>query len=233
MSPRRITASELMGFDGDDDDGLTAPQREELARCEDFPRGFYEFLRHWRFINREKGEILTFEHLWSGQQAAAERMVAHPWVFLLKAGKLGFSELECAWDGYVARFRQPHAQVNLFSKDADASREMLAIVKYGVTHLPQWMGVEVVADATGSDTRTSFKFRVAGAEPDDVRSIRSYAASEHVSIDATATHAHVDELSHMKFAEDGWGAISTTIAPSGTLHIVTRGAGQDKYSARL
>lgn len=212
---------------------LPKDEREALERCQDFPRGFYEFLRHWRFINRETGDIQTFEEVWPGQRAAAERMVAHPWVFLLKAGKLGFSELECAWDGYVVRFAQQRAHVNIFSKDAEASREMLSLVKYGVRNLPEWMGVELLADVPGGDTLTSLKIHVLDTPADDIRTVRSYAAGEHVSIEATATHAHVDELSHMKHAEVVWGAISTTVSPRGTLHIVTRGAGPEKYSATL
>ncbi|KKN69201.1 hypothetical protein LCGC14_0443770 [marine sediment metagenome] len=213
-------------------DTLAEDEQEALARCEEFPRGFYEFLRHWKFVNRETGIVGTFEELWPGQEAAAERMVAHKWLFLLKAGKLGFSELECAWDGYVARFAQQRANVNIFSKDGPASRELLEWVKYGVKRLPRWMGIEIL-DVAGGDTLTSLKFHVRGTEADDVRNVNSYAASEHVAIESTATHAHVDELSHMKFAEIVWGAVSTTVSPWGSLHIVSRGAGPSKYSARL
>ncbi len=214
-------------------DTLAEDEQEALARCEEWPRGFYEFLRHWRFKNRESGLVISFEDLWAGQTAAAERMVAHPWLFLLKAGKLGFSELECAWDGYVARFGQPRAQVNIFSKDGPASRELLEWVKYGVKALPAWMGITVLDDVAGGDTLTSLKFHVRGTEADDIRNVQSFAASEHVAIESTATHAHVDELSHMKFAEVVWGAVSTIVSPTGSLHIVSRGAGPDKYSARL
>ena len=212
---------------------LPENEREALDRCEDYPRGFYEFLRHWKFVNRETGLVQTFAELWSGQQAAAERMVAHPWVFLLKAGKLGFSELECAWDGYIARFRQPRAQVNIFSKDGPASKVLLGMVKYGLRNLPDWMGVQMLPELAGGDTLTSVKIHVAGTDVDDIRTVVSYAASEHVAIEATATHAHVDELSHMKFAEATWGAVSTTVSPYGSLHVVSRGAGADKYSAQL
>lgn len=40
------------------------------------------------------------------------------------------------------------------------------------------------------------------------------------------THAHVDEWAHMLDPRAAWGSISTTIAPAGTCHIVTRGAGE-------
>ena len=193
-------------------EGLAEDDLEALRRCEDYPKGFYEFLRHWRFVNRETGLIQTFETLWSGQEAAAERMVVHPWLFLLKAGKLGFSELECAWDGYIARFKQPRAHINLFSKDGPASRSLLGMVKYGLRNLPGWMGVQTLPDLPGGDTLTSLKFRVAGTDFDDVRTVLSFAASEFVGIEATATHAHVDELSHMKAAEVIWGAVSTTVS---------------------
>ena len=60
---------------------------------------FVEWLRWWPFKNRETGKILTFASMWPGQRDLAEIMMANPWVFALKAGKLGFTEEECAWDG--------------------------------------------------------------------------------------------------------------------------------------
>lgn len=216
-----------MGFDDGDDDGLTDGQREALARCE---ASFAYFLQYWTFTDRESGTVTTFATLWAGQQEFVELMARAPWIFALKAGKLGFTELECAYDGWVARFAQPNARVHLFSRDARAAQDLLSYVRFGLTHLPEWMRLPILSDASGGDTAMSLKFR---AGPDDVRTVVSYAAGQNVAIDQTATHSHVDELAHMLFAEQTWSALSTAVAPGGTCHIVTRGAGDSDYVPRL
>lgn len=217
---------------------LPAEDLEVLEACRRFPDGFATFLNYWHFTNRETGDDLTFADLWPGQaefrDAAIDASHRGAWLFALKAGKLGFTELECAWDAYVARFRQRRARVNIFSKDGPASVELLGIVKYGIERLPAFMGVRILDKVAGGDTTTSLKFTVRGGEPDDVRSIVSFASgSKEVSIDVSATHIHLDEFSHVQQAEALWGAVSTTVAPHGSLHIVSRGAGRDRYSAKL
>src|SRR3990172_6824393 len=61
---------------------------------------FLGFLPYWQFVNRDTGEVLAFGDpqtgelaLWEGQQHFADHMVEHPWIYALKAGKLGFTEL--------------------------------------------------------------------------------------------------------------------------------------------
>lgn len=157
-------------------------------------------------------------------------MARERWIFALKAGKLGFTELECAFDGWVARFGRPNARVHLFSRDAAAAQDLLGYVRFGLTHLPEWMQLPLFADSSGGDTARSLKLR---AGPDDVRIVISYAAGPNVAIDQTATHSHVDELAHMAFAERTWGALSTAVAPDGSCHIVTRGAGDADYVPTL
>ena len=65
---RRVYATRLMGFDGDDGRHLTANQMAELGAC----RGsFRHFLPYWQFTNRETGGIASFAALWLGQDRFA------------------------------------------------------------------------------------------------------------------------------------------------------------------
>jgi hypothetical protein len=227
---RRISALSLMGFDDDDDgwrDELTSEQRSERDAC---TQSFLHFLKYWQFRNRESGAIASFAELWQGQADFAALMQSERWVLAIKAGKLGFTELECAYDGWVALLGQPNARVHLFSRDARAAQELLGYVRFGLTHLPAWLQLPVLRDEPGGDTVTSIKL---DAGPDDVRTIVIYAAGPHVAIDQTATHAHVDELARMPFPDQTWSAIQSTVAPEGSCHIVTRGAGDDDFVAAL
>lgn len=198
-----------------------------LAISTDFRR----FLVHWRFVDRETGTVRSFAELWPGQVEFAETMQQEPWVFALKAGKLGFTELECAWDAFVALFRQPNARVGIFSKDLSSAKQLLAYVKFGLTRLPDWLGLPF-ADGPGSETTVSLALR---AGPDDVRWITSYAAKPTTAVDQSLTHAHIDELSNVIDPEGVWGSVSTIVPdpPSGTLHVVTRGRGMRAYTAKL
>lgn len=212
--------------------GLTDEQKAERKRCEDF----LYFLRYWKFINRETGKVGSFENLWPGQREAAQFMVENAWAFFLKAGKLGFTELECAWDAHVAIYGQPNARVHLFSKGQPESRNLLKMVKFGIEHLPPHLSRKIMIDAAGGDTLNTLM--LAGDGPDDTRVIWSYAATDNAAIDQNATHTHLDELSHIKGQESLWGSVSTTVADASeeneaaTIHIVTRGAGE-VYTAEL
>lgn len=199
-----------------------------LERCR---RSFRYFLRWWSFKNRETGEVRSFESLWAGQETFASVVEIHKWVMLIKAGKLGATQLETAYDGWVARFAQPNARVHLFSRDQKASRELLRYVRFGLLHLPSWFGIKVPRASAGSASEQSMMFRC-NDDPDDVRTIVSYPATGNIAIDQSATHSHVDELSHMLDGEAVWNSVVTTVAPQGSIHIVTRGAGQ-VYSAQL
>lgn len=200
---------------------------EELAACS---ASFGHFLRHWRYINREAGTVQTFETLWDGQRDAVDEMERYPWLILLKAGKLGFTELECAYDGWVTRFGRPNARVHLFSMDAPAAKSLLEVVRFGMDHLPQYMRLPIIDNEPGGDTSTQVRY---AAGPDDRRTIKSYAAVRNVAIDQTATHSHVDELARMPWPEDTWSAIESTVAPGGTVHIVSRGKGDQNYMGVL
>jgi hypothetical protein len=168
---KRIYATSLMGFDDDDEAALTPLQRSELEACQ---RSFRAFLPHWRFINRETGDVASFEVLWPGQEQFAQLMERESWIFALKAGKLGFTEVACAYDAWVVLFRQPNARVHLFSRDARAAQELVGYIRFGLTHLQDWMQLPLMGDEPGGDTVSSLKLQ---AGLDDVRTIVSYAAA--------------------------------------------------------
>lgn len=204
----------------------TEEQEEILAECE---RDFGAFLPYWTFLSRETRELETLGNLWDGQRDFVAKMKEAGWLYALKAGKLGFTELETAFDGWVARFKK-NSRVHVFSMGATEAEELLAYVKFGLMHLPDWMRLPVDT-GRGADIDRSLRL---SAGPDDVRTIVRYAAGANVSIDQTATHSHVDELARMPYPEQTWAAVKTTISPvDGTCHIVTRGAGPANYSADL
>jgi hypothetical protein len=219
--------------------GVTHHELGLLARC---ASRFANFLPYWHFKNRETGQVCTFGlcplhgdahpgELWPGQQQFVTEAERNPWLFALKAGKLGFTELECAFDYWVLRFRQANARVHLFSMGLKSAQDLRGYVRFGHDHLPPWMQLPM-ADDPGADTTTTLTL---DAGPDDKRKLVCYPSSQNVSIDQTATHTHVDELARMPFPEQTWTAIESTIAdvPDATCHIVTRGAGLGNYSAEL
>lgn len=205
---------------------LTPEQQAERDACADKRTGFLVFMRHWRFINRETGMEASFSDPWPGQIAAAEFMTANPWVFLLKAGKLGFTELETCWDAWSAIYGRPNSRVHLFSKGLPEAVSLLDIVEFGIRHLPEHLSRRIMSEVVGGDTTRQLILE--GDGPDDRRVIVSYAATGNAAIDQNASHTHLDELSHIqgKAQMDLWGSVSTTVADGDTLHIVTRGAGE-------
>lgn len=226
-------------------------QRAEQERVSDEPSGcdehptreaeraavaadFAHFLPRWHFKNREAqpGEptILTFANLWPGQARVVEVIRAHRWCFLLKAGKLGFTELECAYDGWVALYRNANVRVNIFSKDATASKELLKAVKFGIQHMPPWLGLPIMDNEPGGDTTTQLSLY---GGIDDTRRVVAFAASPDAAIDVSASHSHVDELARMPWPAQTWSSVESTVAPGGTAHIVTRGAGDGNYTTEL
>ena len=79
----------------------------EIVRCAE---SFRHFLRHWHFRSIELGEVrILGDVLWPAQEAAAGVMEETARAFFLKARKLGETTLECAFDGWVARFRDRNA----------------------------------------------------------------------------------------------------------------------------
>lgn len=218
--PRTETSAEPSGCDAH-------PGRsDERVAC---AADFRHFLHHWIFVNRETGLPQSFSNLWPGQENAVASMREYRWLYLLKAGKLGFTELECAFDAWVALYRQQNARVHLFSLDGSSSKALIRIVRFGIIHLPDWLGLPLL-DGPGGDTTVSL---ILDGGLDDHRVIMSYPATTDAAIDQTATHSHVDELARMPWPEQTWPSIESTVAPGGSVHIVSRGAGDQNYTREL
>jgi len=111
---KRIYATTLVGFDGDDIAEPTLRQSSELEACRLSSR---RFLRCSQFRNRDTGEIGSSVALWPGQERFADLMEREPRICALKAGKLGFTEPECAYDSWVVLFRQPNARGHFASRE--------------------------------------------------------------------------------------------------------------------
>ncbi len=144
----------------------------------------------------------------------------------MKAGKLGFTELECAWDAYRALFGHPFARVHILSKDLPAARDLVSYVKYGIEHLPDVWGVRFLEEA-GGETTTELHLWAPWMALEDKRTIKSYAAKAGAAVDQTAAHTHSDEFNVLdeNKQEPTFRALNSTVEPGGTFHIVTRGTG--------
>lgn len=183
---------------------------------------FRNWLDVWPFVDQESGEKkILGEELWEGQFQAVEAMENVDKFFALKARKLGFTTLEVAYDAYVLRFRDRNARVHLFSRRTDAAVELLDAVKYGLKRLPSWMQLPIVRD-----TQLEFALQ---AEPDDRRLAKSYPTSKETAVEATCTHAHVDEWARMEAPRQVWQAIEPSFA--GSAHIITTGRGPVNYAS--
>lgn len=194
---------------------------QELVRC---ATSFTHFLRYWKFLDQETGvQRILGEELWDGQEQLVEAMENVPKLFAFKARKLGFTTLEEAYDGWVARFRDKNARVHLFSRRDDAARELLEAVKYGLDRLPEWMKLPY------AKAPTTLELRLRGEDEDDTRIVKSYPTSEETAVEATCTHGHVDEWARMRNPRLVWQAIEPSMA--GSCHIITTGRGPVNFSS--
>lgn len=201
---------------------------EEIRKCR---ADFRYFLRYWKFTNRETGEVMDFSEPWPGQSEFADLMMEHKWIIALKAGKLGFTQIETAYDAWVALFGPPNARVHVFSRVHPAAQELLGYIEFGLSQLPEYMKPTFLEEEAGGKTSTSLMWRYGEY---DTRRIVAYAAGKSVSIDQSCIHAHVDELARMSFPLKLWNAVYSTVSPSlGSCHIVSRGNGPNNYMAEL
>jgi hypothetical protein len=185
---------------------------------------FREFLNHWHFKNGETGEVQILGHgLWPSQELAVREMEATDKAFFLKARKLGETTLECAFDGWKARFGQANSRVHLWSRRDDAAQELLEAVEFGLERLPEWMQLPVAR-------QTTHEYRMNAGE-DDERIIKAYPANEETAVEATCTHGHIDEWARMKNPRKVFQAIEPSLA--GTAHILTTGLGPTNYSSQF
>jgi hypothetical protein len=183
---------------------------------------FRAFLDLWQFTDQETGENRVLgEVLWPAQEEFVHTTAAHPWVFFLKARKLGETTIACAHDAWVLRFRDRNARVHLFSRREDAARELLAAVKGGLERLPAWLQLPI--------TRSTADIYELGAGRDDKRLAKAYPADKETAVENSCTHGHVDEWARMGNPRKVWQAIEPTMA--GSCHIVTTGLGPTNYTS--
>lgn len=194
---------------------------QTLVKCA-APGGFREFLNHWHFRNQNTGEIAILgEILWAGQEKFVEAVETEDKLYALKARKLGYTTIECAWDAYVARFRDVNARVHLFSRRQASANELLEAVVFGLKRLPAWMQLPV-SSANKDEVRLY-------ANANDERIIKAYPADEDTAVEATCSHGHVDEWARMGNPRRVWQAIEPSMA--GSCHIITTGMGPANFPA--
>lgn len=187
---------------------------------------FREFLRWWKFIDTRTGKQRQLgDELWAGQDLFVAAVKRYPWMFSLKARKLGFTTIAAAYDAWVARF-SPNGRVHLFSRRDDAAIALLKQVKYGLKRLPPWMQLPSPSGFADNDHEYEMY-----AEPDDKRLIKAYPTSEETAVEDTCIHGHVDELARMKNPSSVWQAIEPTMA--GSCHILTTGRGPQNFATTL
>ena len=152
---------------------------------------------------------------------AVDEHTGKPWVYFLKARKLGETTIACAYDAWVIRFRDTNARVHLFSRRDDAAQELLNTVRFGLERLPAWLQLPV-------KRKTTHEYELAGGA-DDRRLAKAYPADRETAVESSCTHGHVDEWARMGNPRKVWQAIEPTMA--GSCHIVTTGLGPTNYSS--
>lgn len=192
----------------------------ELRRC---AASFEHFLTYWYFAAEGTPKrILGGENLWPAQRTFCERAMLEAWIFFLKARQLGESTVECAWDGWRARFGGPNSRVHIVSRSETESISLLGDVKFGLENLPWWMQLPV-----DSDTQKEIVY---WAAKDDKRTLHAYPANSP-GRGETCTHAHLDEWADQENPKKVWSAVEPSVAPDGTFHIVTTGMGPANYTS--
>ncbi len=185
-------------------------------------KSFRQFLNFWRFRDQRTGEVrMLGEVLWPSQEEFVRVAETHPWVYFLKARKLGETTIETAFDGWVARFRDKNARVHLFSRRDDSAQEILREVIYGLSGLPDWMQIPVAR-------QNSHEYELMAGK-DDRRLLKAYPADNDTAVEATCTHGHVDEWQRMGNPRRVWQAIEPSMA--GSCHLVTTGMGPANFGS--
>jgi hypothetical protein len=217
IDPRRLKVSE---------DGWKAIQNDQELQTElvAVATSFRAFIDHWWFLDPDSGEKRNLGRaLWPGQELFIEATEQDPLLYVLKARKLGYTTLECAYDAWTARWRDPNGRTHLFSRREKAAIDLMDRVKYGLRHLPEWMRLPF-----GSDNQTQLEL-IAG--PDDIRVIEAYPADETTAVEQSCTHAHVDEWWLMRNPEKVLQSIQPTLLRTG--HIITTSRGHAGFPADL
>jgi hypothetical protein len=201
-----------------------ADDPEKQAQFVAAATSFRAFLNHWWFIDPDTGSKLNLgQVLWPGQERFVTEVERTLLIYVLKARKLGYTTLECAFDAWCARFRDPAGRVHLFSRREKAAIDLLDRVRYGLRHLPEWMQLP-----TGVDNQTQLQLL---AGPDDVRTLEAYPADETTAVEQSATHVHLDEWWLMRNPESVLQSVQPTILRSA--HIITTSRGSSGFPADL
>ena len=175
---------------------------------------FRAWLDYWQYVAEGGFPQLLGASLWHGQLEMLEAMLAHPFLFTLKARQLGLTTLACAYDGWHLRFGPPNATVHLFSKGEADAIELVEQVAYGLDSMPSYFKLPL--------SRTTLRMRRYHAGPQDTRTLRAFPADRATGRGHTATHCHVDEWSAMQWPAKTLASILPSIAEQvGSCHIVT------------
>lgn len=209
--------------------GTYAPPADlEAART-----SFRSFLSRWEFINRERGGKWNLgRELWPSQDEIV-RLVDDYGVrrmCVLKAGKLGVTEVLVAFAAWRGIFAEEGARVHMFSQTGDDALALLDLVRRGIWGLPREWGIRVAGQERFGDTSRSLAVR----GPDGyVRWFWSYASRKTASIAESCVHAHVDELAHMQWGRQLYESVLTTVPADGSLVVLSRGHGVENHMAAL
>jgi hypothetical protein len=184
---------------------------------------FRAFLRVWKFLDQETGQVrILGDSLWPAQEEYVRASEEHPWLYMLKARQLGETTVAIAFDAWVARFRDHNARVHVFSTGDDQSKEVLDCIRFGLERLPP--SLQLPMQATTRSIRLDYA--------DGRAFIRSYPSTRAASRGSTCTHLHLDEWSAMIFPAKVMQSVTPTVAPQGSFHILcTEAVGPESDSA--
>lgn len=225
----------IMPASSDDEDAYPigyrlGPKGIRFMRCAHPVYGFREFLKVWHFLDQDNGKIkLLGEVLWPGQEHFVLDVRDHPWIYFLKARRLGETTIAIGYDAWVMRFRTPNARVHLVARiEEDAKNELLKPLKAGIRALPEEMLLP-----EGQVTTTIYELL---AGEGDRRLAQAFPAKEP-GRSAGCSHLHLEEWAAMmktspELPKDVWAAAEPTISKhGGTCHVLTTGRGPVGYYA--
>jgi hypothetical protein len=204
---------------------------EKMTELELLTTDFRYFINYWLFVDQDTGIVRNLgtgawlkggewqsgTGLWAGQEEFVKVTALHDWIYYLKARQLGETTIECAYDGWAARFRNGahNNRVHIFSKRELDAQSFLDRVKFGLANLPEHMKIP-----EGTSNNSVLEL-VAG--PLDTRTIQAYPADNDTARGETCNHAHIDEWAFMGKPNKVWQSIEPSAA--GTVHFITTGQG--------
>src|SRR5207245_11813729 len=126
------------------DELVTVTRLFTAEMCESFAT----WLSLWRFRAGESRDVRTLGELWEGQALLADALCENSHTFLLKARKLGATELSLAFAGYCARVRDVNARIELYSYRESEALDLLAKVRFGLANLSKHLHVLLLLEQT-------------------------------------------------------------------------------------